>query len=163
MVELLARYRGRGLDRLPDDAMEQLTRCIRRLQRHDLHALIGTAFGEIIGVSLQLAIRYRMHIEKRLRDSDQAGGSPAEIPPDLIDEGWLQRVERIGRFISEISGSHARVQHVGELTARKRSAGQLGKPAFGRPLGNGTSTNGNGQSPPGAGRLGPQATSYQFT
>lgn len=115
---LLDWMRSRSPDQWPPDIMAQLAKAIRKLGHDDLPQLIETAFAEILGFAVIVLTRAQAHVEQRLRECDAQSGDRTHLPYDLDKEGWLNRVERISRFIAEIASARARVQHVGRLNER---------------------------------------------
>lgn len=115
------------LDYLEDDAnplalraaMNLLSRCIRQKARTDLSALCDDAFARIIGMATLLLARTQLYITERLTTAEQLGAhAKSGLPCDLVDEGWLERAERISRFISEMATIRSRVQHVDRLNGQ---------------------------------------------
>ncbi len=48
-------------------------------------------------------------------ECDRLDGDRTHMPVDLDREGWLTRIERIGRFLGEMSSTRARIRHVDRL------------------------------------------------
>ncbi|MCH7945337.1 MAG: hypothetical protein IIC73_04885, partial [Armatimonadetes bacterium] len=122
------------LDHLEDDAnplalgssMSLINRCIRRKAQQDLSGLIDLAFGRVIGLALLLQSRAAMYITARLGEAESFGAHcKSGLPADLIDEGWIERAERLGRFIAEMAQLRARVGHVNQLNENAKRTGQF--------------------------------------
>lgn len=122
------------LDYLEDDArplalepsINLISRCIRRKAQLDLSGLCDAAFGRVIGLALLLQSRAAMYITARLGEAESFGAHcKSGLPADLLDEGWIERAERLGRFIAEMAQLRARVGHVNQLNENARRAGQF--------------------------------------
>ena len=124
---LLAHIRSKPFEMLPPDIMDQLARSVRKLGGDDLSALINTAFTEILAFGTLLLVRCQLHVERRLGEADGLGGDPYHLPVDLDREGWIERVERISRFISEMAATRARVLHVDRLNRKSEDHGSTSK------------------------------------
>jgi hypothetical protein len=96
--------------------MADLARAIRHLGRKDVDALVEVAFAEIMGLAVTLFVRCELHVEVRLAECDSHGGTPVHMPADIIDEGWLGRLERLARFMMEVASNHERVRRSASLT-----------------------------------------------
>lgn len=117
------------LDYLEDEAngsvlqssMALLGRCIRERARTDVSRLTEDAFGRIIGLAVLLLARVQLYITARFKDCESSGaGMLSRFPADLVDEGWLDRAERLSRFIAEMASTRARIQHVTRLNDERR-------------------------------------------
>ncbi len=115
VLGLLDWLRSRSVLRLPTSAMDDLAKAIRRLERQDIESLVDVAYSEIIGLITTLLVRYQIHIERRLAECDSYGGDPVHMPQDLIDEDWLGRIERISKFLMEVTSTRERVRHLARL------------------------------------------------
>ena len=122
VLGLLAWLRSRSVLRLPPSAMEDLAKAIRNLERQDVGSLVEVAYSEIIGLVTTLLVRYQIHIERRLAKCDSYGGDPVHMPQDLIDEDWLGRIERISRFLMEVTSTRERVRHLARLNNHARNS-----------------------------------------
>jgi hypothetical protein len=112
------------LDHLEDNAdplalrsaMNLISRCIRKKAKTDLSALCDDAFARIIGTATLLLARTQLYITERLREAETCGAhAKSGLPADLIDEGWIERAERISRFIAEMATIRSRIRHVERL------------------------------------------------
>lgn len=106
--------RERSVLEIPVGALDYLAKAIRKRQV-DLDDLIDGAFAEAIGFTLVMLTRCELHVERRLAEADRCGGDPTHLPHDLDSDGWLQRIERISRFLVELTSARSRVQHVARL------------------------------------------------
>lgn len=122
VLALLAWMRSRSVLRLPPSAMDDIAKAIRSLERRDVGQLVEVAYSEIIGLTTTLLIRYQLHVERRLAESDSHSGNPAHVPCDLIDEDWLPRIERTTRFLMELTTTRERVRHVARLNDDAKNA-----------------------------------------
>jgi len=152
VVGLLAWLRSRSVLHLPPGSLDQVAKAIRTLERDNVGALVEVAYAEVIGLVTTLLVRYQIHIERRLAECDSYGGNPVHMPQDLLDEDWLGRVERISRFLMEVTTTRERVRHLARLnTNARRSPINLnwlnGSPMDGDPgqARNGQATSGNGR------------------
>lgn len=117
VLGLLAWFRSRSVLRLPPTALDDLSAAIRNLERKDVNALIDAAYVEVIGLTTVLLLRYQVHVERRLSESDAGGGNSGHLPCDLIDEDWIGRIERTTKFLMELTTTRERVCHVARLNA----------------------------------------------
>ena len=115
VLGLLAWLRSRSVLRLPPSAMDNLAKAIRRLERDNVDALVETAYAEIIGLVTTLLVRCELHVERRLAEADSYGGNPVHMPADLVDQDWFGRIERLARFLMQITTTRARVRHLARL------------------------------------------------
>lgn len=159
VLSLLAWFRSRSVLNLPPAAMDDLATAIRNLERRDVDGLVEVAYTEIIGLTTLLLIRYQLHIEKRLAESDPSGVS-THMPHDLISEDWIGRVERTTRFLMEITTTRERVRHVARLNADaiRKDPYQLN----GHPMGSGSRQARNGQAVPHQSRFSDQENGFKF-
>ena len=98
-----------------------LSRCIRQRAKANLSGLCDDAFARIIGMAMLLLARTQLYITERLTEAEGYGAhAKSGLPCDLLDEGWIERAERISRFISEMATIRSRVQHVNRLNADAR-------------------------------------------
>lgn len=157
---LLDWIRAGPVSMFPPDTMDVLARTIRKLEAGDRRGLVEAAFGEIIGFATLLFIRYRTHAQDSFERQSMLGHQLLDFPYEVEKDGWLQRCERVARFIAEMSSVYSRVQHVGEMVrgkARRKSA-----PAAWQPLGSDPRENGAGPDAhrPERGRL--SKTDFKF-
>jgi len=160
VLGILAWFRSRSVLKLPPTAMDDLATAIRMLERRDVDGLVEVAYAEIIGLTTQLLIRYQLHIEKRLAESDPSGGSSTHMPHDLIAEDWIGRVERTAKFLMEITTTRERVRHVARLNAdaTRKDPYQYN----GHPMGSGSRQTRNGQTAPHQSRFSDQENGIKF-
>jgi hypothetical protein len=60
--------------------------------------------------------RFALFLDFRLKQFDkQADGQPIPIPLDLAKEGYLDRMARLSRFVTDLAAQRARVRHLNEL------------------------------------------------
>jgi len=144
VLGLLAWIRERSVLRIPPDAMDFLARAIRRKQA-DVEALTDAAYAETVGFTTLFLLRCTLHVERRLAESDTHGGDPTHMPPDLVDEGWMGRVERIARFLMEVTSARARIHHLRHLNDER----EHDNPRRRRPRAAPTVTIDRGQAAPG--------------
>ena len=91
--------------------------CIRQKARTDLSGLCEDAFGRIVAMTMGLLVRVQLYISFRLQQTECSGcADVAKLPADLLDEGWVDRAERLARFFSEMVAVRARVAHVNTLS-----------------------------------------------
>ncbi len=134
--------------------MDKLAKAIRNLERQDVGSLVEVAYSEIIGLVTTLLIRYQIHIERRLAECDSFGGDPTHMPQDLIDEDWLGRIERISRFLMEVTSTRERVRHLARLNNHARKSNiNFGWLDNESPMDADPGPARNGQGMPGNGRL----------
>ena len=105
---------------IPPGALDHLAKAIRKGQAN-LDGLVDTAYGEAIGFIIILLVRCQLHVEARLAESDTYGGDPTHLPHDLDAEGWLERIEKLTRFLIEVTSARGRVQHLRRLNDAKRN------------------------------------------
>ena len=141
---LLAWLRSKSILDLPPDALDHLARAIRKGQA-DLDGLVDAAYGEVIGFVVILLVRCQLHVERRLAGSDRFGGDPTHLPHDLDSDGWLSRIEKITRFLMEVSTTRERVRHVARLNTNERPSPIKFNPFNGSPLDPTPHPAGNGQ------------------
>ena len=159
------------LDHLEDDAnplalgssMRLISRCIRNKAKADLSGLCDDAFSRIIGMATLLLARTQLYITERLSEAEAYGAhAKSGLPADLIDQGWLDRAERISRFISEMAAVRARVRHVNRLSADARRSPINFNMLADSPMDADTGPARNGQGMPGNGRLRGAKTRIEF-
>jgi len=161
---LLAWMRNNSPDTWPKTIMNDLATAIRQLGKDDTSAVVELAFGEIIGMATTLLIRSQLHIDNRLRECDQCDGDRTHMPEDLTNEGWITRVEKLGRFICEVATIRSRVTHVGQINEQGiRKMRKSGDSTPGSPLAYGQAETPSGENPLGNGRLHPQERRFQFS
>ena len=112
---LLAWLRATPPYEWPMTCLQDLGRSIRQLAADDTAAVVDFTFAELLAFSSLMLLRCQLHVEKRLADCDAYPGDRTHLPVDLEQEGWLARIERIARFVSELSATWARVRHVSQL------------------------------------------------
>ncbi len=122
VLGLLKWLRSRSVLRLPPSAMDDLAKAVRSLERQDIDGLVETVYAEIIGLITTTFLRCQMHVERRLAESDSFGGTPGHMPADLLDEDWLGRIERLARFLMEITTTRERVRHLARLNRNDRKS-----------------------------------------
>ncbi len=105
--------RERSVLRIPPGALDLLAKAIRKGQT-DLDGLVDAAYGEAIGFITLMLVRCQLHVEVRLAEASNSGGTPLG-PHDIDSEGWLERVERLTRFLADITTARSRVQHITRL------------------------------------------------
>jgi hypothetical protein len=69
-----------------------------------------------------LLVRCELHVERRLAEADSYGGNPVHMPADLVDEGWILRLERIGRFLIEVTTTRERVRHLSRINRNAKGS-----------------------------------------
>ena len=164
VLGLLAWLRSRSVMRLPPSAMDNLAKAIRTLERNDVNGLVEVAFGEIIGLVTVLLIRAQLHIERRLAEADSHDGNPVHLPQDLIDEDWVGRVERITKFLMEVTSTRERVRHLARLnTNAKRNPINFNWLDNRSPMDADFDQDQDGEGMPGNGRLRCQEGRIKFT
>lgn len=103
-----------------EGSTQLLSRCIRRKAKADLDALVDHGFARIIGFAILLLSRVQLYVAGRLAEAASCGGhAQSGVPCDLIDQGWLDRAQRISQFIAEMAAVRSRVQHLNELNRRQ--------------------------------------------
>lgn len=117
---LLAALRERSLLQLPAGALDDLATAIRALQLQNVDTLVDQAYAELVGFIMMLLVRYEIHVERRFAQAGAHGGDPTHVPCDLIDEDWFGRIERLARFLMEISTTRERVRHLARLNTHVR-------------------------------------------
>lgn len=159
------------LDHLEDDAdalalgssMRLLSRCIRNRARADLSGLSDDAFARILSLATLLLARVQLYITSRLTEAEAYGAhAKSGIPSDLLDQGWLDRAERLSRFISEMATVRSRVQHVNRLNADARRSPINFNILADSPMDADPGPARNGQGVPGNGRLRGAETRIEF-
>jgi hypothetical protein len=159
---VLAHLREKSLLHLPDSAMNDLVSAIRALQRKDPDALVNWAYAELVGAVSTLLARCLLHVERRIAESDAHGGNQFHLPPDLIDEGWTQRVEGLTRFFMELTSMRERVRHMARLHANETSTKPIKNWVSRMPLGDNRSQAPQGAVPPYNGGYDPAAKRFEF-
>ncbi len=148
-----------GIELPCSEVVDALGRCIRRRANTDLSALGENAFAAAIGFATTMLLRAQLHVVRRLQEADQHGGNDlGHIPEDLLDDGWLGRVERISKFVSEMIALRARVQHLNDLgnerqqhdESTRRSKSEPAVDAGSCQVGSGKAVPTNGRCRPGA-------------
>lgn len=162
VLGLLAQIRSKNALTLPPDVMDYLSTAIRQKQS-DVVGLTEAAFAEIMGFATLMLIRCELRVERRLAESARYGGDPTHLPEDLNSEGWLERIERISRFVTEIASARSRIQHLEELSDDKRRKDKHARrPNNGMPLGTGSGPFTFGEARPLNGRLRRPETRIHF-
>lgn len=106
------------LDELDPDlsslsAFNDLSRAVQRKAKNDASGLTEDGFATIIGLTTELLLRCRTYITQRLRDHEEKRHhARVPIPADIVSEGWLERAEKLSRFLMEVAAMRARVRHV---------------------------------------------------
>lgn len=93
-------------------ALDQVTRCVRQLACDNLDGLNDAVFAIILGTANTLLVRCRLVISEELGKHDACGGGSADLPPELVEQGWLERFERLAKFVAEMASVRARLQHL---------------------------------------------------
>lgn len=94
-------------------ALNDLSRAIQRKAKDDVCGLTEDGFATIIGLTAELLLRCRSYITQRLRDHEEKHHhARLPIPADIVSEGWLERAEKLSRFLMEVAAMRARVRHV---------------------------------------------------
>jgi hypothetical protein len=159
------------LDHLEDDAnqlalgssMRLISRCIRNKAKADLSGLCDDAFARILSLATLLLARVQLYITSRLTEAEAYGAhAKSGLPADLIDQGWIERAERIARFISEMATVRSRVQHVNRLNADARRSPINFNMLADSPVDENPSSPRNGQGVPGNGRFSCPETRIKF-
>ena len=97
-------------------SLGMIGRCIRTRARKDLSALSEDLLTRIIGMAGLLLIKVQLYVATRLQEAEQAGAHAlSQLPRDITEEGWLDRLERLSRFVGEMAATAARVRHLNGL------------------------------------------------
>ncbi|MFH1747701.1 MAG: hypothetical protein ABIG44_11745 [Planctomycetota bacterium] len=107
------------------ESLGMISRCIRVRAQTDVSGLCEDAFARILGMAVLLLTKVQLYIETRLREDVRVDGHTlSQIPRDLTEDGWLERMERLSRFVAEMATTRARVRHLNglgdETTGSKR-------------------------------------------
>lgn len=116
-----------GPDRVREDPTPDVTRLLN-----------DAAFTLIVATATTLLLRVQLRIDQELERYDQhAGHDKPDLPRELADRDWLDRAERIARFIAEMAGARERIRHVSRLnddherknadTGESRPVAKMGK------------------------------------
>ncbi len=135
------------------ESLGTIARCIRVRAREDLSGLCEDAFARILGMAMLLLSKVQLYLLTRLREAERMGAHMlSKLPKDVTEDGWLERMERLSRFVAEMAATRARVRHLNGMSddatrprrSRRRSrsaaalAGGRGQVAGGKgPSGNG--------------------------
>lgn len=138
-----------------DSATSLISRCIRQSAQLNLTSLCDDAFARIIGLALLLQSRAAMFITARLSEAERFGAHcESGLPADILDQGWIERAERLGRFIAEMAQLRARVAHINRLNENAERTRQYPHWLEGRsPMDSDPLPPRNGQGMPPNGRL----------
>lgn len=135
------------------ESLGTIGRCIRVRACEDLSGLSEDAFARILGMAILLLTKVQLFIMTRLQEAEQMGAHTlSQLPKDITDDGWLERMERLSRFVAEMAATRARVRHLNGLSddsirsrrsrRRSRSAATLAKDRDQAAGGKGPSGNG---------------------
>ncbi len=103
-------------------ALPLINRCIRRRAQDHLSGLTEDLFARVLGLAALLLIKVQLYISTRLNECGDHGAlTLSKLPADLIDEGWLDRAERLARFIGEVATTRSRIRHVDRLNVQHDS------------------------------------------
>ncbi len=114
VLGVLGMLRSRTLE-LPTSAWDHLNLAVRNLEREDLPRLIEIGFSEIVGLTFLILLRAELHIEQEFARCSVYGGGPGEMPRDVLAGGWIERVERLSRFLMDVTATKARIDHLNHL------------------------------------------------
>ena len=129
--ELIRRGADRGSLQF-DDYQGKLAGTIQKLARQNPNALAEGLFESIIAFTGLLLVRCQLRARYEIARADRNGPSRA-IPDELLRDGWLDRIERISRFVAEMSALRARVQHLGRLGTADGRSGRNHRPPAAAP------------------------------
>ncbi len=102
---------------LLQDSLGLIGSCIRTRARADLSGLSEDVFARVLGMATLLLIKVQLYIMARMREDDQVGADALSgMPKDLTSEGWLDRLERLSRFVAEMAATRARVTHLNGIS-----------------------------------------------
>lgn len=120
------------------ESLGTIARCIRVRARDDLSGLSEDAFARILGMAILLLTKVQLFIMTRLQEAERMGAHTlSQLPKDVTEDGWLERTERLSRFVAEMAATRARVRHLNGMSddatrsrrsrRRSRSAATLAK------------------------------------
>ena len=93
-------------------AFHQLAKALRRKAKEDLSSVTEDAFAIIISRGVELLMRVEYYVTHRLREHEEVRNHVnLPIPDDLIAGGWIERAERLSRFVGEMAALRAQVRH----------------------------------------------------
>jgi hypothetical protein len=137
--------------------MDKVAQCIRRQAIDNPDGLCDALLLRIICLAGVLWLRVDAHIRRRL---SQADFPDVMLPGDLVQEGWLERQQRTGRFIAEMAAARTRFRHVCSVTReRDRKLDESETRHVAQPLDEDPGKDGSGQAPPAEGRV-PRTTHH---
>ena len=95
------------------ESLGTISRCIRVRAREDISGLCEDAFARILGMAVLLLSKVQLFITTRLKEAEHMGAHTlSQLPRDVTEDGWLERCERLSRFIAEMAADRARVRHL---------------------------------------------------
>ena len=116
LLGLLNYLEDEANDEVLHAALPLIDRCTRQKAKTDLPGLVEEVFARIVGMTTFLLVRVQLYIGARLRECERYGAHGlSKLPADLLDDGWLDRAERLSRFVMEAATIRARVKHVARL------------------------------------------------
>ncbi len=99
------------------ESLGVIARCIRVRGRENLSGLCEDAFARILGMAILLLAKVQLFIATRLQEAERMGSHTlSQLPKDVTDEGWLERMERLSRFVADMAATRARVKHLNGLS-----------------------------------------------
>ena len=99
------------------ESLSSVARCIRIRAREDLSELCEDAFARILGMAVLLLTKVQLFIMTRLREAERMGAHTlSQLPKDVTEDGWLERMERLSRFVADMAATRARVKHLNGLS-----------------------------------------------
>ena len=102
---------------LLQDSLGLIGQCIRVRAREDLSGLSEDVFARVLGMATLLLTKVQLYIMARMREDERVGADALSgMPKDLTSEGWLDRLERLSRFVAEMAATHARVRHLNGMS-----------------------------------------------
>ena len=94
-------------------AFSELSAALRAKAKSDLSAISEDGFAIILSMGIEMLMRCQYFITQRLRQHEEIRDHVnVPIPDDLLRDGWLERAERLSRFVSEMAALRARVRHL---------------------------------------------------
>jgi hypothetical protein len=116
LLGLLEVIRGEPLGIYPQRDLPDVSRCINNAAKQNVHGLTDDLFAVIMTMAGTMLTRFALFLDFRLKQFDkQADGQPIPIPLDLAKEGYLDRMARLSRFVTDLATQRARVRHLNGL------------------------------------------------
>ena len=160
---VLGMLRSRSLLELPTQAWDYVSLAVRNLEKEDLPRLIEVGFAEMVGLTFLILLRAELHIEQEFARCSDYGGGPGEMPTDVVAGGWIERVERLARFMMDVTSAKARIDHLACLN-HERGTGKSGRQRYpaGRTMAVDPLKVGGCEAPSDNGRFRDQEGEFQF-